>query len=109
MPNLMGDALAKCAKYNPTGEFLIYGDERITWSEMNERVNRLAAGLSAQGIKKGDNVILMFHNCPAFFEANYAIQKLGAVAVPMNYRFVPREIVFQTQHSEAVAFISEEL
>ena len=109
MPNLMGDALAKCAKYNPTGEFLIYGDERITWSEMNERVNCLAAGLSAQGIKKGDNVVLMFHNCPAFFEANYAIQKLGAVAVPMNYRFVPREIVFQTQHSEAVAFIFEEL
>ena len=109
MPNFMGDALAKCAKYNPGGEFLIYGDQRVTWFQLNERVNRLAAALSAQGIKKGDNVILMFHNCPEFFETNYAIQKLGAVAVPMNYRFVPREIVYQAQHSEAVAFIYEEM
>lgn len=109
MPNLIGDALAKCAKYNPTGEFLVYGDKRVTWLDMNERVNRLAAALSAQGVKKGDNVVLMFHNCPEFFEANYAIQKLGAVAVPMNYRFVPREIIYQAQHCEAVAFIFEEI
>ena len=62
MPNFMGDALAKCAKYNPDGEFLIYGSQRVAWFQLNERVNRLAAGLSAQGVKKADNVILMFHN-----------------------------------------------
>lgn len=109
MPNIMANALANCAKYNPNGEFLIYGDRRITWSQLNERVNKLASALHNQGIRRGDNVILMFHNCPEFFETNYAIQKLGAVAVPMNYRFVPREIVYQTQHSGAVAFIFEEL
>ncbi|MBV1873413.1 MAG: AMP-binding protein, partial [Gammaproteobacteria bacterium] len=109
MPNVIGNALANCAKYNPEGEFLIYGERRVSWLEMNERVNKLAAGLVAQGVKKGDNVILMFHNCPEFFEANYAIQKLGAVAVPMNYRFSPREIVYQANHSEAVAFIFEAL
>lgn len=109
MPNIMGDALANCAKYNPSGEFLIYGNRRITWSELNHRVNKLASALYNQGVKKGDNVILMFHNCPEFFEANYAIQKLGAVAVPMNYRFVAREIIYQTQHSGAVAFIFEDL
>ncbi|MBL4608413.1 MAG: acyl--CoA ligase [Pseudomonadales bacterium] len=109
MANIMGDALANCAKYNPNGEFLVYGDRRVTWSQLNERVNRLATAFAAQGIKKGDNVVLMFHNCPEFFETNYAIQKLGAVAVPMNYRFVASEIVYQAQHSEAVAFIFEEL
>ena len=109
MPNVIGNALANCAKYNPEGEFLIYGERRVSWLEMNDRVNKLAAGLVAQGVKKGDNVILMFHNCPEFFEANYAIQKLGAVAVPMNYRFSPREIVYQANHSEAVAFIFEAL
>lgn len=109
MPNVIGNALANCAKYNPEGEFLIYGERRVSWLEMNERVNKLAAGLVAQGVKKGDNVILMFHNCPEFFEANYAIQKLGAVAVPMNYRFSPREIVYQANHSEAVVFIFEAL
>jgi len=52
---------------------------------------------------------LMFHNCPEFFLKNYSIQELGAIAVSMNYRFVSRETVCQAPHSEAVAFIYEEI
>jgi len=109
MANFIGDHLDKCAKYNPDGCYLIYGDRRCTWKEINLRAKRLASALKAMGIEKGDKVILMFHNCPEFFEANYAIQLVGAIPVPMNYRFTAREIIFQAEHCGAVAYIFEDV
>jgi len=105
----MGDALAKCAKYNKNGVCIVYKDQRITWADLYVRVERLACSLSALGVKKEDKVIIMFHNTPLFFEANYAIQILGAIPVPMNYRFSPKEIIYQTNHSGAKMFIMEDL
>ncbi|MDY6941506.1 MAG: class I adenylate-forming enzyme family protein [Pseudomonadota bacterium] len=107
MANFIEDALRSCVKYNRDGEFLVYGDRRVTWGELDDRANRVASALAKLGIGQGDKVVIMFHNCPQFFESNYAIQKLGAIPVPMNYRFAPREIAFQANHSEAKAFILE--
>ena len=109
MPNFIGDCLSKCAKYNPDGLFMVYGDRRISWSDLNDRVNRLANAISDLGVKKGDKVTIMFHNCLEFFETNYAIQKIGAIPVPMNYRFSPVEIEYQTNHSDSILFIFEDL
>ena len=109
MANFIGQYLDWCDQFNPNGEYLVYGERRCTWHELNLRVNRLASGLITQGIKPGDKVILMFHNCPEFFEANYAIQRVGAIPVPMNYRFTGREIAYQTNHCEAVAFLFEDI
>lgn len=108
MANFIGDHLEKCAKYNPDGCYLIYGKQRFTWKALNLRTKRLASALKAMGIQKGDKVILMFHNCPEFFETNYAIQLVGAIPVPMNYRFTAREIVYQAEHCGAVAYIFED-
>ena len=71
-------------------------------------MNRFANALSDLGIKKGDDVIIMFHDCPEFIESNYALQKIGAVPVPMNFRFMAREIEYQTNSSDAVMFIFED-
>ncbi|PCJ18366.1 MAG: AMP-dependent synthetase [Gammaproteobacteria bacterium] len=109
MANFMGQYLDWCDQFNPKGEYLVYGERRCTWHELNLRVNRLASGLLDQGIQPGDKVILMFHNCPEFFETNYAIQRIGAIPVPMNYRFTGREIAYQTNHCEAVAYIFEDI
>lgn len=109
MTNFIGDHLEKCAKYNPEGCYLIYGDQRCTWKALNLRAKRLASALKDMGIKKGDKVILMFHNCPEFFETNYAIQLVGAIPVPMNYRFTAREIIYQAEHCGAVAYIFEDI
>ena len=109
MGNFIGEHLDKCAKHNPDGCYLIYGDKRCTWKEVNLRAKRLASALLKMGIEKDDKVILMFHNCPEFFEANYAIQLVGAIPVPMNYRFTAREIIYQAEHCGAVAFIFEDI
>lgn len=107
--NFMEEALRRCVRHNPEGVFLVYGDQRVTWRELDQRASRLASALAGLGVGSGDRVILMFHNCPAFFEANYAVQKLGAIPVPMNYRFTAREIAYQTNHCQAKAFLFERL
>ncbi len=101
--------LANCARYAPHGLAFKYGEREITWLEMDRRSNKLANGLWELGIRKGDRVILMFHNCIEFVETTYAIQKIGAIPVPINYRFVPREIVYQTTNSDSTAYIFEDL
>lgn len=101
--------IGNCLRYAPEMTAFKYGHRGITWRELDQRVNRLANALWKLGVRKGDKVTLMFHNCIEFVEANYAIQKLGAVPVPINYRFVPREIVYQAENSDSVAYIFEDL
>jgi acyl-CoA synthetase (AMP-forming)/AMP-acid ligase II len=101
--------LADMARYNPRGKAIIYGEKKVTWRELNNRVNRFANALMSLGIKKGDHAIILFHDCPEFIEANYALQKIGAVPIPMNFRFVTREIEYQTDQSDSVVFICEDI
>jgi acyl-CoA synthetase (AMP-forming)/AMP-acid ligase II len=107
--NTFGELLTQHAQRNPKGISIVYGTQKITWEELNNRVNSLANALLDLGIRKGDKGIVMFHNCPEFVESTCALQKLGAIPSPMNYRFVPREIEYQTNHSDSVVFFTEEL
>jgi len=108
--NPFGDLLKIYAERNPKGVSIYYGtDIKETWRELNDRVNRLANALMDLGMKKGDVGIIMFHNCPEFIESLCALQKIGAIPSPVNYRFVSREIEYQTNHSEAKVFLSEDL
>ncbi len=104
-----GELLVDLAKHNPKGIAVAYGDRRINWKDLNTRVNRFANALSALGIKKGDHAIIMFHDCPEFIESNYALQKIGAIPIPMNFRFVAREIEYQTNQSDSIMLIFEDL
>jgi acyl-CoA synthetase (AMP-forming)/AMP-acid ligase II len=101
--------LADMSKYNPNGKAIIYGERKVTWKELNNRVNRFANALVSLGIKKGDHAIIFFHDCPEFIEISYALLKIGAVPVPMNFRFVAREIEYQTNQSDSVIFFCEDL
>jgi acyl-CoA synthetase (AMP-forming)/AMP-acid ligase II len=108
-PNLIANSLISIAKYNPNGEHIICGDRRITWGEDIIRTFKMAQALKKIGIKKGDKVTFMFHNCPAFIETNAAIQVAGAIPVPMNYRFIPGEVEYQGKHCDANAMIYDSI
>ncbi len=107
--NVIGNYLASCAINQPDELCAVYGDRRITWGQINDRVNRLAQALLKMGVKKDDKVTMMFHNCLEFIETNWAIQKVGAIPVPMNYRYTAREIEYQVTHSDSVIFILEDI
>ena len=73
---------------------LIAGETRITYRELDERSDALAAWLSGRGVAIGDPVGLMLPNVPEFALAYYAILKAGGVAVPMNVLLKRREVGF---------------
>ena len=60
---------------------LIYNNQRLSYSELLARINRMAGGLSRLGVRKGDRIILALPNCPEYVISFFAIQKLGAVLV----------------------------
>ena len=107
-PNIIANALGCHALHNAGGEAIVYGDKRITWKELTDRVFKLANALIKTGIKKDDKVAFMFYNSPEFIEINFAIQVAGAVPVPMNYRFVANEIVYQLNHCDARLIIYDQ-
>lgn len=107
--NYIGNYLAHNARLLPDKPVVIYGDRQMNWKEMNDRVNRLAQAFLSMGVKKGDHIAFMFHNCPEFLEINWATQKVGAVPVPMNFRFTTNEIVFQCRNCDAVVFLFEDI
>jgi fatty-acyl-CoA synthase len=65
---------------------------RLTYEELNLRVNRLAGYLQQQGVGRGDRVALLAQNSAACLELLFAAGKIGAVFVPLNYRFSLAEL-----------------
>ncbi|HQI02576.1 MAG TPA: AMP-binding protein [Deltaproteobacteria bacterium] len=104
-----GELLADMARYNPKGSAITWGPVRVSWKELNTRVNKLANGLKGLGVKKGDHVSMLFRDCPEFIETNYALQKLGAVPIPINFRFVAREMEYQIVQSDSTTLILEDM
>ena len=96
MQNNLGLLLAKRAFLNPQREAYVdsHSDLRLTFAELNERCNRLAHALLDGGIAKGERVGLLLMNSAEFMEAYFALAKVGAVVVPLNWRLVPDELEF---------------
>jgi long-chain acyl-CoA synthetase len=63
----------------------------ITYGELDEQAQRLAAGFLRRGVQPGDRVALFLPNCPEAVAATLACYEIGAIAVPLNYRFLARE------------------
>lgn len=73
----------------------IFKGSKISYSEMHEITDRLAAGLADLGVKKGDRVGIFMPNTPQFVMAYLAIIKLGGVVIATNPLYSPREIEHQ--------------
>jgi long-chain acyl-CoA synthetase len=87
--------LEDAAEKYPNSACTIFKGAKISYHEMNEITDRLAAGLADVGVKKGDRVGLFMPNTPQFVMAYFAILKLGAVVVATNPLYSPREIEHQ--------------
>jgi long-chain acyl-CoA synthetase len=66
----------------------------ITWKEFDENASRVANALIARGIKKGDVVMHLMMNSTKWLEAYFGILKTGAMAAPLNFRFISRQIKY---------------
>ena len=101
-------ALASRATADPEGAFLIFGEETVTFGQMETRAEALAASLHGLGIEPGDRVAVVMPAWPEFIISMFAVAKLGAILVPLNPRLTADDLRYTLRHSEAVAAITAE-
>lgn len=105
----MGQILSVYAKKYP-GKLALkdWRGRSLTYQELELRASRLANGLLDKGLKKGDRVAVLLYNCAEFIEIDCALAKAGLVVVPISWRYVPNEIEYVVNHSDAKAIIMGE-
>ena len=87
----------------PDRDCVVFEGKRYTFSQINERSNRLANSLAGLGIKKGNMAAILQVNCNQFLEIYYALAKLGAILVPLNFRGKEDELTYMLNNCGAVA------
>jgi acyl-CoA synthetase (AMP-forming)/AMP-acid ligase II len=92
----------------PDKTAIVFEDKRYTFSQLNERVNRLANGLLKLGIKKGDRVAFLQVNCNQCVETYFAVAKAGAIYLPLNFRAKEKELAYMLNTAEASTMIAGE-
>jgi fatty-acyl-CoA synthase len=93
--------LAYHADRSPGRIVIRFGRESLTYAGLYQRVRRLAAGLRAAGLDRGQVVGLLADNSPEFLEVMLAVNYVGAVIMPVNPRLADREIAYILGHSRA--------
>ncbi|MCT9820284.1 long-chain-fatty-acid--CoA ligase [Microbacterium sp. W1N] len=86
------DIVLASARDYPDAPALQFFGRTTSYRELQDAVERAAAGLAALGVGAGDRVAIVLPNCPQHIVAFYAILRLGAVAVEHNPLYTPREL-----------------
>jgi len=97
----LGDLLHRSAKRFPNKTAIICGDTAWTYATFDAVCNRLATGLAARGIGKGTRVAILSRNSHAFAALRFALARLGAVLVPINFMLKAEEAAFILRHAGA--------
>jgi fatty-acyl-CoA synthase len=105
----VGGWVSKWALVRPV-KIALYADGRpFTYKELNDRSNRAARLLADLGIRKGDRVGMVLYNSNEYIEIYFALSRMGAIMVPLNWRLVPREVEFILRDSgTSVLFFGSE-
>ena len=100
--------LARNARKYPKNEAVICQGRRVTYKELDEQVTRLGNALLGLGIQQGDKVIIFMPNVLEFVVSYFAIQRIGAIVVPVNAKFTLSEVEYVADHAQAKAIIAHE-
>ena len=104
----IGGIFDESVKKWPLKKALIYQGVRITFGELQQKVNGLAKGLINLGVKPGDMVGIWMPNYPEWIYTNLANAKIGAVTVPINIRFKTREVEYILRNSSITTLLMSE-
>ena len=99
--------LARHALMQPDATALRFLGHTTTWAELDRRVTALAGALGRRGVRFGDRVLILMLNRTEFIESFLAANRLGAIAVPVNFRMTPPEIAFLVGDCDAKVMIAE--
>lgn len=103
----VGDWIKKWSMLQPHKEALFFDDHPITYLQLNQRINQLSHLFLAMGIGRGDRVAVLLYNSPPYLEIFFALSKIGAILVPLNWRLAGPELEFILRDSGSRLLIFE--
>jgi len=103
------DILERAAKRYPDKDALVFKEDKMSFKELKDKVDRLATCLSGFGIKKGDSVAILLPNLSPCVISYYAILRIGAIVVMNNPLYSDRELEHQLNDSGAKALITMDI
>lgn len=103
---LIHNFLENAAACRPDKVAVIHDDQRMTYAQLNNQADNLARYLLAQGIIKGERIVLLLENCTDYIIAYYATLKAGAVAAPLNPGLKPEGLQYLLNHLEPSSIIT---
>src|SRR5436305_10019902 len=102
---LIGRILGAAHQRAPEKIALWFGTRSWTYAELDDVSDRVAGGLAAAGVRAGDRVAMFLPNCPELVLGYFACFKIGAIVVPLNYRYRQAEAHYALEHSGATCLI----
>ena len=101
MALLLGEIVRRQARHRPERTAYVIGAERVTYRRLDATANRLAHALRALGVRRGDRVATLSENRVEYPPIYFAVAKLGAIHVPVNFRYRAGEVRYVLAQSEA--------
>jgi fatty-acyl-CoA synthase len=104
----IADLLRRTALREPGKTAIVYRGLRQGYADLDAMVSRAAGALAARGVAAGDRIAIFSHNNHAFVVCYFALARLGAVSVPINFMLAASEVGYVLEHSEATGLIAED-
>ena len=101
------EMLERTSAKSPAAPALIYFGAKISYWQLQDHVNRVAAGLHALGLVKGDRVALMMPNCPQFVIGYFGAMRAGAIITATSTMYTAREVTHQWNDAGAKIVIAD--
>jgi len=105
VPMLITDFLVRAVRLYPDKVAIVDGDQRFTYRQFAERVDRLSNALLDLGLERGDRVCILSPNSHFFLESFYATAQVGIILVPLNYRLVAADHEYILNHAGVSAVL----
>jgi fatty-acyl-CoA synthase len=104
--NTLGDLLTRTRERVPNKFAIAYNRMRLTYSELDDLVNQTAHAFIADGMKKGDMIAVISKNSLDFVIVNFALARIGAVMIPLNYMLTSQDVKYVINHAGVCGFLS---
>ncbi|MBT0565361.1 long-chain-fatty-acid--CoA ligase [Williamsia sp. CHRR-6] len=100
-------SIRRHARMTPDAPALSFLGEVTTWAQLERRTDALASALARRGIGFGDRVVVLMLNRPEYLEIVVAVNRIGAIAVPVNFRMTPAEVSFIVDDCAAKMLVAD--
>jgi long-chain acyl-CoA synthetase len=101
------DLVERQARERPKADAVFFKGEMLTYADLQNRIERWASVLASRGVKAGDSFGLVMRNCPEFMITFFALVRLGARAVPVNFLLKADEISYIFDDAGVVGVITQ--